>query len=480
MAPFTQWLPPRGDQTSDLVLSLVAERPGGVKSAGMALEAALVREGFELLAETGDLIRRKGGPALSAMRLRVSTELMSSIGHGCDVLASLTEDADDLSAFGLSRGSVLLGESRMIAEAPPGTLPAGLITYSIPYADLSARFGRRSSGRGLVALGVLTEFLQVPRETVRSQVRPGLRRRCFDAGVAYAQEHVAKRDIFALTVPGAARRHVLLDARQAVLLGLGMAAIEQDSPFLNDLDDSPESWVAERVRAARPLVSCLTARGLPGVTVYRAQEGKLMIPVGCADPSLVRVEEQPSRLRILTATDLVDTVRLIGAARRVLAAHDEPVWVMVDQELAHRQQSVPVELLEEIAEEMQEGAGQGIASTPSRAPFAAEREGEPGADIGYATWGTAQGVVREAVGLCRSLGIHVAALYPKVLSPLPIQELEDFAASVKHLVVVEPNGTGLYTSLVQSCTRLNPSSLAPMPGCALTPMDIFLREGLGA
>jgi 2-oxoglutarate ferredoxin oxidoreductase subunit alpha len=94
-------------------------------------------------------------------------------------------------------------------------------------------------------------------------------------------------------------------------------------------------------------------------------------------------------------------------------------------------------------------------------------------------WGSSQGVVREAVSLCRSFGLKVAALYPKLLWPVPAQDLSRFAETVKKLVVVEPNPSGYYTQLIQSHTHLRPSSILPDPEEELSPMDIFLREDLG-
>jgi hypothetical protein len=98
----------------------------------MALEETLADEGFDLLAEKGDLGWTNGHPALSTLRLRVSTEPMSSIGHGCDVLAFLAMDADELRSCGLVQGSVLLAETRTIAHIPPQAIPAVAITYSGP------------------------------------------------------------------------------------------------------------------------------------------------------------------------------------------------------------------------------------------------------------------------------------------------------------------------------------------------------------
>jgi 2-oxoglutarate ferredoxin oxidoreductase subunit alpha len=108
-----------------------------------------------------------------------------------------------------------------------------------------------------------------------------------------------------------------------------------------------------------------------------------------------------------------------------------------------------------------------------------DREGESGADVGFVAWGTAQGVVRETVALCQQFGLRVAALYPKTLWPVPTADLEDFGSALGSLVVVEPHRTGRYTGLVRTWTSLRCSTVWPEPGRALTPMDIFLREGLG-
>ncbi|PJA78238.1 MAG: hypothetical protein CO149_05130, partial [Nitrospirae bacterium CG_4_9_14_3_um_filter_51_5] len=107
----------------------------------------------------------------------------------------------------------------------------------------------------------------------------------------------------------------------------------------------------------------------------------------------------------------------------------------------------------------------------------AQREGEMAADVGFVAWGSTQGAVREAIGLCRKFGMNVAALYPKVLWPIPADELKAFATTVKQLVVVEPNRMGNLTHLIQSATSLHPVQIVPEVGRQLDLMDIFLKEG---
>jgi hypothetical protein len=172
----------------------------------------------------------------------------------------------------------------------------------------------------------------------------------------------------------------------------------------------------------------------------------------------------------------------MGLARQVGRAKTGAVWVVVDEILATRQQSVSVEkLVDIVAETTHDLANKGSPPPQSLEWWpSAEWDSEPGAKIGYVAWGAAQGVVREAITLCRSFGLNVAALYPKVLWPVLTQELEAFAKTVERVIIVEPNRAGRYTRFVRTWTSLPALTVMPEPGQALTPMDIFMREGLGA
>jgi hypothetical protein len=153
---------------------------------------------------------------------------------------------------------------------------------------------------------------------------------------------------------------------------------------------------------------------------------------------------------------------------------------MVEDLLTSRAQSIAIKIFEEMVHEAERLSVPGKSTTGSTLAFGAERNSEPGAEIGYVAWGVAQGVVREALGLCRNFGLKVAALFPKVLWPVPCNDLYSFAQTVKRLVVVDPSRGGHYTRLVASSTSLRFSSIMPEPSQPLTPMDLFLREDLGS
>jgi len=109
----------------------------------------------------------------------------------------------------------------------------------------------------------------------------------------------------------------------------------------------------------------------------------------------------------------------------------------------------------------------------------AEREGEDDAEVGFIAWGATQGVVRDALMLCRNLGMSVAALYPKQIVPLPVAQLESFARTVKRVVVVESGQTRTHVDRIEGACSFRPSVVMPKKGTALTAMDLFMREDLG-
>ncbi|MEW6246896.1 MAG: 2-oxoacid:acceptor oxidoreductase family protein [Nitrospirota bacterium] len=477
MPPFTAWLPARRDHESDLVLTLAGEGVVGLKEGLSALERALIAEGFDVMAQKG---RADGQGRRSTVRLRVSTEPVTSMGTGCDVLVCLDEGVSQLAPFGLARGSVLVCEQTSLAKLSPAAKEAGVVTYPVPFTDLGRQVGKNFSGKGLVAVGAVARLLGIPRDTVRNWVTMEFRRRYVDAGFRYAEEHLPKRDVFALEPPQAALPRVILDAHQAVLLGLGVSECGCGPACLSGRERSPDEWVAAHVSEARQLVSSLKNRRFPGVTVYRGPEAKMMVMVG-ADPTEALADEDTGRNQVvLVAADLADAVRLMGIAQRLVRDQDMEVWVAVDETLAGRTQSVPVHTLEQMASHPPPARREGMPAGTAGWPLSVEQDGGPGAEVGYVTWGAAQGVVREAVALCRSFGLAVSALYPKVLNPAPVDDIRSFAASVGRLVVVEPGRSGCYTNWVEAQTGLTTATIEPEPGAALTPMDLFMREGLGA
>ncbi len=105
-----------------------------------------------------------------------------------------------------------------------------------------------------------------------------------------------------------------------------------------------------------------------------------------------------------------------------------------------------------------------------------EREGAARAEVGFISWGTTQGAVREAMQRFQQIGLPAAALYPKLLWPLPVKALETFAASVNKVIVVEANKQGQLAMLIRAQTKIRPGLIHLYTGVPISPWEIFGRE----
>jgi len=77
-----------------------------------------------------------------------------------------------------------------------------------------------------------------------------------------------------------------------------------------------------------------------------------------------------------------------------------------------------------------------------------QRYGDEDATIGIIGWGSTEGTIQEAVDRARAKGYKVAALHPKILSPLPDRAIRDFIRSVKTVIVPECNYSGQLANLL--------------------------------
>lgn len=477
MAPFTRWLPASPERSSDIVIEVAGDGNGELTKGTTALEQGLADHGLEVLAQTE---RLDGiGPATS-VRLRVSVDPLFSTGSGCDVLVYLGRKLPPRNSFHLQRGSVLLCDARSMQDASPPAIPEGVIVYPVPFADLHQRHGRRSE-KEVIAIGVLAHLLGMPEEVVRRRLRPDFRAKYFDIGVNWASKHLSKRDICAFPPPPLhPHRQVILNAHQMMGLGLELGSCKCGPVCVQHLDQSPEEWISDHVSASWNDIAPPTIRNLMAQESYRNSHANVLALLGVHDPTMVREDDATKAPLMLVPANLPDALRCMVGARR-LARADTPVWVIVDDRLTCRAQSVPVPVLEEVARKAAQLEDKGEPSKTCAPDWLgrAEREGDTAADVGFVTWGASQGVVREAVAFCRSFGMKVAALYPKILRPLPEEALRAFSKTVNRLIVVEPDQTLPYTRLIAATTSLRLASIVPEPGQPLTPMDIFLREDLG-
>jgi 2-oxoglutarate ferredoxin oxidoreductase subunit alpha len=94
--------------------------------------------------------------------------------------------------------------------------------------------------------------------------------------------------------------------------------------------------------------------------------------------------------------------------------------------------------------------------------------GDEDADVGILCWGSTWGVVVEAVDAARAKGLKVAAMAPRMLWPLPDQQIEPFLQSKRVVLVPETNYTGQFAQLVRARYLHDVRSVTEFTGGAFT------------
>jgi 2-oxoglutarate ferredoxin oxidoreductase subunit alpha len=102
-----------------------------------------------------------------------------------------------------------------------------------------------------------------------------------------------------------------------------------------------------------------------------------------------------------------------------------------------------------------------------------QRYGDEDATVGIIGWGSTEGAIQEAVDRARAKGYKVAALHPRILSPLPDSTMRSFIASVKKVIVAECNYSGQLANLLGARYGLQPIRLNKFGGIPFTAGEIL-------
>jgi 2-oxoglutarate/2-oxoacid ferredoxin oxidoreductase subunit alpha len=94
------------------------------------------------------------------------------------------------------------------------------------------------------------------------------------------------------------------------------------------------------------------------------------------------------------------------------------------------------------------------------------------ADVGILGWGSTEGAAIEAAELCLDRGLKVATCYPRVLGPLPVERIREWAAGMDRIVVPELNVTGQFARLLRADTGLEIDSVTKATGLPFTARQI--------
>ncbi|MFN3813919.1 MAG: 2-oxoacid:acceptor oxidoreductase subunit alpha [Aquificaceae bacterium] len=94
------------------------------------------------------------------------------------------------------------------------------------------------------------------------------------------------------------------------------------------------------------------------------------------------------------------------------------------------------------------------------------------ADVGVITWGLTASATKEAVERLRSKGKKINALYPKLLWPLKVSIIQDFAKRCERIVVPESNWSGQLATLLKAEASIRPISYCVYRGEPFIPREI--------
>jgi 2-oxoglutarate ferredoxin oxidoreductase subunit alpha len=108
-------------------------------------------------------------------------------------------------------------------------------------------------------------------------------------------------------------------------------------------------------------------------------------------------------------------------------------------------------------------------------PDANWRYGDPHPEIGIIGWGSTAGPAREAVDRAMAEGIRVQCFFPRILSPLPEDELRSFMGQVKAVIVPELNLRGHLADVLQARFMVEVHRLKKYEGLSFTAGDIYRK-----
>ncbi len=102
-----------------------------------------------------------------------------------------------------------------------------------------------------------------------------------------------------------------------------------------------------------------------------------------------------------------------------------------------------------------------------------EHFGAADARIGVISWGSTAGAVKEAVQCAISKGIRASSLHPKMLFPIPKNQINTWASKIETILVVEVNQVGQYHHMLQAELGRDMRSYKKTTGLPFTPREIF-------
>lgn len=94
------------------------------------------------------------------------------------------------------------------------------------------------------------------------------------------------------------------------------------------------------------------------------------------------------------------------------------------------------------------------------------------ATVGILGWGSTEGAAVEAAEILRERGVSAATFYPRVVSPMPVERIKEWAAGMDTIVIPEVNYTGQFARMVRADCEIPVISQTQITGLPFTAVEI--------
>ena len=109
----------------------------------------------------------------------------------------------------------------------------------------------------------------------------------------------------------------------------------------------------------------------------------------------------------------------------------------------------------------------------NRKQIFARHYGSEDAKIGFMTWGSTEGAMREAIDLAARQGLETAQLHVLLMNPLPEEQIRAFLQGKETIVVAELNYTGQFAQRLRAALNIQVDSFTKCTGQPFTPYELL-------
>ena len=207
----------------DYVFRVGGEGGEGVISTGEMLTTALARAGFEIYTFRTYPAEIKGGHA--NYQVRVSSNFLLSQGAAVDVLVAFNEEAYQKHIQDVRPGGVAIYDSDSFTPASHDST----VLYGIPITSIATEKVGIKLTKNIIALGVVAEMCDIPRETFESLLKEKFGRKgetvvqknllALRLGMEYVQQQLKRRDDIRVGAGPRKTKELVLSGNESLALG---------------------------------------------------------------------------------------------------------------------------------------------------------------------------------------------------------------------------------------------------------------------